>query len=256
MQVREITEAEVKAFKKRGWTYLPHLFDREIAERLHARALELERDKKHHTFYGGKVNSFFRSYPGEDQKSPLVKFMFSPAMGRNSARLLGIPQVRLFSTGGYLLKMPEEAKEQGETAYHQDFLGNPMDRSTFLTVWVALHDIPVAGGTMRFYDRSHRLGVLGQAFADHMDIRVRYRLKNKDLSPPLAMQAGDATVHHSLTVHGAPPNRTANQRWGLAYIYMDADARYDGTPNVFTENIKLERDALFDHPAFPLIPTE
>jgi hypothetical protein len=255
MQIREITGTEIATFREKGWAHLPGLFDRAIAARLHARVLELEREQKHYTYYGDKVNSFFRSYPGEDQKSSLVAFMFSPVMGRNAARLLDIPQVRLFSTGAYLLKMPEVMKEQGPTAYHQDYLGNPMDRSTFLTTWVALHDMPAAAGTMRFYNNSHRMGVLGQAFADEIDIRVRYRLEDSDLSPPLDMQAGDVTVHHSLTVHGAPPNATAQQRWGLAYIYMDADARYNGTPNVFTQGIALERDALFDHPAFPRILT-
>ena len=176
-------------------------------------------------------------------------------MGRNAARLLALPQVRLLSTGGYLLKMPESAQQQYGTLFHQDYPGHAVDRSNFFTVWFALHDMPAEAGAMRFYSRSHMRGVLGQAYIDDMDIRERYKLKDADLSPPLKMRAGDATVHHALTIHGALPNRTAHPRWSYAYIYFDADTRYNGAPDTFTDGVTLEHYALFDHPVFPRIPT-
>lgn len=176
-------------------------------------------------------------------------------MGNNCARFLDVPRIRLLADG-YLLKMPEQGGLHDATLYHQDFPGNPVDRSSFLTVWIALHDMDADQGVMRFYSRSHRLGVFGQVFADGIDLRNRCPdLKEADLSPPMHLRAGDATVHHSLTVHGAPPNRTETPRWAYNILYMESDARYTASPGLFPEGVVLEPFAPFEHSAFPLLPS-
>jgi hypothetical protein len=254
VHVRDVSDDEVSCFQDKGWAFLPGLLDPDSTARLQARALELFHADRHNKDQGARVDRAFRGYMGEGRESPLVAFLFTPAMGRNAARLLDIPQARLLSSG-YLLKMPESASEQQDTIYHQDYPGHAVDRSSFFSMWIALHDMPAAAGTLRFYTGSHRRGVMGQAFVDDMDFRARYKLKDADLSPPLDMRAGDATVHHALTVHGAPANRTSQQRWAYGYILMDADTRHTGAPDTFTDNVKLDPYALFDHPVFPRIPT-
>jgi len=175
-------------------------------------------------------------------------------MASNVSRLLDVSRVRLLADG-YLLKMPESEGYHDGTLYHQDFPGNPVDRSSFLTVWIALHDMVAEQGTMRFYNRSHRLGVLGQVFADGVDLRTRCpALKENDLSAPLQLRAGDATIHHSLAVHGAPPNRTSKPRWAYNMLYMDAQSRYTMSPGMFPEGVSLAPFALFDHSMFPMLP--
>jgi ectoine hydroxylase-related dioxygenase (phytanoyl-CoA dioxygenase family) len=126
-----------------------------------------------------------------------------------------------------------------------------------VTFWIALVDIPAAMGTMRFLSQSHRQGVLGRSFVgdEESDIfESQPWLRRLDLSPPIDLGAGDATVHHALTVHGAPENRADRRRLSLAASYFDADALYTGAEFAYTDNLGLKVDAPLDHPRFPAIP--
>jgi ectoine hydroxylase-related dioxygenase (phytanoyl-CoA dioxygenase family) len=79
-------------------------------------------------------------------------------------------------------------------------------------------------------------------------------LRRLKLSPPLDLGEGDATVHHTLTVHGAPENRTDRRRLSVAASYFDADALYTGAEFAYTDGLGLKVDAPLDHPRFPEIP--
>lgn len=257
MSVRTANEDEVSFFKKNGWVYMPQYVDRATAAHLRGQADEAFREQRRSGDFGEIVDRNFRPFPGEDRDCAFsIEVVQSPVVGDNIARFLSVPQIRLLADG-YLLKMPERRGTHDGTLYHQDFPGNPVDRSSFLTVWIALHDMPAEQGVMQFYNRSHTLGVFGQVFADGVDLRKRCpELKDEDLSPPFDLRAGDATVHHSLTVHGAPPNRTADMRWAYNILYMDARARYTASPGLFPAGVTLEPFALFEHPIFPLLRTD
>ena len=252
MNLRSITAAEVSFFQEHGWAYLPSLVDGDAVTkaRKHAQAAFGEQME-----LGEIVDRCFYRLPGEDRDGTFSKeIICSATMGSNIIRLLNVSRVRLW-TDGPLLKLPEQEGAHDETLYHQDFPGNPYDRSSALTIWIALHDMPAAAGTMRFFNRSHRKGVLGHVFADGVDLRRRCAvLRDEDLSSPLNMRAGDATAHHSLAVHGAPPNRTSDRRWAYIALYMDADARNTGTPGLLPEGISIAPFARFEHPSFPLLP--
>jgi Phytanoyl-CoA dioxygenase (PhyH) len=253
MQARSLSETEVSTFRTRGWAYLPRLIDPEIATRLHDSACQLSRDGRDIRGFGERANRAFRAYPDDGARGGFAEgVILSAVMGVNVARLLNVSRVR-FLSGGFLRK-PPAGDEAGPTPYHQDFPGHAFDRSTFLTFWIALQDLPADSGTLRFFERSHERGVLGNIFADGTDLPSRcLELKNEDLSGPLSLRAGDATVHHALTVHGAPANQTATDRWGYSFIYFDADALYTGGVEVFPEGVALRPMQPFDHPAFPLI---
>jgi hypothetical protein len=255
MSARAATESEVAFFRLNGWVHLPALLNPLATQHLRDRADEaLRRDLRVGDF-GEIVDRNFRPFPGEDRTGDFsLNVVQSAVMADNCARFLCVPRIRLLADG-YLLKMSEQSGVHDGTLYHQDFPGNPVDRSSFLTVWIALHDMAADQGVMRFYNRSHRLGVFGQVFADGIDLRERCAdLDEADLSPPLDLRAGDATVHHSLTVHGAPPNRTDRPRWAYNILYMDATARYTASPGLFPAGVVLAPLAPFEHAAFPLLP--
>jgi hypothetical protein len=257
MTVRPVTAEEVAFFRERGWVHLPGYIDSATAERLRQSGEAKLADPRPRTEFGNIADRAFVNFPGENRQGPLVgHFITSPIMGRNMTRLLRVPQVRLFGDG-YLLKMPEEDGDHDGTPYHQDLPGNPVDRSSFLTLWIALHDMGPEFGTMRFYNRSHRLGVFGQVFADGIDLRKRVpELDDADLSPPLAYRAGDATCHHSMVVHGTVPNTSGQRRWAYNMVYVAASARYTTAPGFFPQDLTLPAHALLDHPLFPILPTE
>jgi ectoine hydroxylase-related dioxygenase (phytanoyl-CoA dioxygenase family) len=131
----------------------------------------------------------------------------------------------------------------------------PMDRSAMLTIWLALADVPADMGSLRFYDGSHRYGILGRSFTRDGDDQLTQHpwIKELELSPPLDLAAGDATVHHALTVHGAPENHRDAPRLSFTVTYFDADALYTGTPYRQTDDLGLVVNRPFDHPKFPMV---
>jgi hypothetical protein len=259
MRLRSITSEEVARFHEEGWAFLPGLVDPPTAAHLYERGQAALRGRgmsqEFDEVVGGIVSRCFRVFEGEDRQSSFAReILLSPIMGDNLVRLLKVSRARVWADT-YLVKLPEKGGRHAATVYHQDFPGNPIDRSNFLAVWVALHDMPAAAGTLRFYKRSHTRGVFGQVFVDGLDVRSRYDLHEEDLSPPLDMRAGDATIHHCLVAHGAPPNRTNQSRWAYQMTYMDADSRYTRSPGPLPEGIAIEPYGLFDDPIFPVVPT-
>jgi hypothetical protein len=253
MGVRDVTETEVAHFHENGWAFLPGLVDKVTIDRVYATADRVW--KSQDTLNHGGADNFFSAIPGDDPNSiERREVLLSPTMGRNLTRLLCIPRIRLFADA-FLVKKPE-AQGHGRTLYHQDFAGQAVDRSNYLSVWIALHDMPAEAGVMRFYSRSHKLGVLGWAFADgiSLDDRCGDLLKDEDLSPARPMKAGDATVHHSLTVHGASANRTSNLRWARSATFIDADARQPGSAAGLPAGVAQKPAALYDDAECPIVP--
>jgi hypothetical protein len=257
VSVRDITDEEADLFQQNGWAHLSGLVDLQTVGLLHRQAEKVLAEQKTERIYGNIVDRSFRDLPGVDRESPQARdMMMAPAMARNMARVLGLRGVRVL-IDGFLLKTPEREGKHDGTIFHQDFPGHPVDRSQFLTLWVALHDLPADGGLVQFYNRSHLQGSRGWVFADSVDLRQRCAdLKDEDLSHPVAMRAGDATIHHSLTVHGAGPNFSANRRWAYTVIYMDPDTRYNGAQGEFRAGTKVEPYAVLDLPIFPLVPMD
>jgi ectoine hydroxylase-related dioxygenase (phytanoyl-CoA dioxygenase family) len=254
MSVRSITAEEVAFFHEKGWAHLPNLVDKAICAQLLKDAEAAHAQRRVSGEFGDIVDRSFASYSTKRQEPYASTVLLSPTMGTNIARLLDVPQVRL-ENDVLLLKLPENSGKHDGTLYHQDFPGHPFDRSNFLTIWVALHDMPAEAGTMRFYEGSHHKGVFGQAYADGICLSKRVKsLREQDLSPPLGLKAGDATAHHCLTVHGTPPNLSNASRWGCAMLYTDADARYSGNAALLKSGVQLDYMAKFEHPAYPLMP--
>ncbi|MGW0803225.1 phytanoyl-CoA dioxygenase family protein [Nonomuraea sp. NPDC002799] len=251
IQVRQATDDEVAFFGEHGWVRLGRLVDPGTAAALRERAAghlsSRARDKR------TPVDQAF----GQSRDVAAADELFgaltmAPAMGSNAARLLrGVRAVRVQVTN----LLVKEAGEHGATEFHQDFPWMPMDRSAMLTVWLALADVPAGMGSLRFYEGSHRLGVLGRSFTRPGDDQLSQHpwLKELELSPPLDLKAGDATVHHALTVHGAPANRHDHPRLSFTVTYFDADALYTGLPYQQTDGLGLQVNRPFEHERFPCL---
>jgi len=252
LSAREITADEVAHFHEQGWAHLPNLVDRAQIERTYKSA-ESMLDKDASLNHGG-AGQFFDAIPGGDSVERQDIFLSAP-MGRGLQRLLGIPAIRLWGDA-FILKKPEAGGHKG-TLYHQDFPGLPIDRSNYLSIWIALHDMPAEAGTLRFYSGSHRLGILGWVFADGISLEQRCaQLRPENLSPLRAMKAGDATIHHSLTVHGAPANGTSRNRWARTAVFMDAEARQKNDVAGLPPGVPRNPAGLFDNPACPIVPSD
>ncbi|MEU4698089.1 phytanoyl-CoA dioxygenase family protein [Nonomuraea dietziae] len=249
MDVRPATDDEVAFFHTNGWVRLPRLLDPAGVAVLRERALARigERSRVHATL----VDQAFGQSRDVAADDPMFGEL-SAALAPNAVRLLhGVASVRLQVTN-LLVKEPGE---HGATEFHQDFPWMPMDRSAMLTIWLALVDVPADMGSLRFYSGSHRHGLLGRSFTRAGDDQLTQHpwLKELETSPPLDLRAGDATVHHALTVHGAPANRRDSPRLSFTATYFDADALYTGMPYGQTDGLGLAVNQPFDHPRFPCL---
>lgn len=247
--VRQATDDEVSFFHDHGWARLDGLVPPQAVADLRERATGYlsERERARATLVD---QAFGQSRDIAETDEAFRALAMSPAMGRNAARLLlGVRAVRVQVTN-LLVKEPGQ---HGATEFHQDFPWMPMDRSAMLTVWLALADVPADMGSLRFYSGSHRYGLLGRSFTRAGDDQITQHpwLKELELSPPLDLKAGDATVHHALTVHGAPANHRDTPRLSFTVTYFDADALYTGTPYRQTDGLGLEVNRPFEHPRFP-----
>ncbi|MFC4014899.1 phytanoyl-CoA dioxygenase family protein [Nonomuraea purpurea] len=249
--VRQVTDDEVAFFEEYGWVRLGRLVDPGAARALRERAggYLADRAKDKRTLVD---QAFGQSRDVASCDEMFGALTMSPAMGRNAVRLLhGVRAVRVQVTN----LLVKEAGEHGATEFHQDFPWMPMDRSAMLTVWLALVDVPADMGSLRFYDGSHRQGLLGRSFTRPGDDQLSQHpwLKALEVSPPLDLEAGDATVHHALTVHGAPANRHDRPRLSFTVTYFDADALYTGLPYKQTDGLGLRVNRPFEHERFPCL---
>ncbi|PRX64284.1 phytanoyl-CoA dioxygenase PhyH [Nonomuraea fuscirosea] len=247
--MRQASDDEAAFFHEHGWVRLGRLVEPDLAAELRERALRRldARSRSHETLVD---QAFGQSRDIAASDELFGALTLSPGMGRTAVRLLrGVRAVRVQVTN----LLVKEAGEHGATEFHQDFPWMPMDRSAMLTVWLALADVPADMGSLRFYSGSHRHGLLGRSFTRPGDDQLSQHpwLKELELSPPLDLKAGDATVHHALTVHGAPANRHDRPRLSFTVTYFDADALYTGLPYRQTDGLGLRVNQPFEHERFP-----
>ncbi|THH34364.1 phytanoyl-CoA dioxygenase family protein [Aliishimia ponticola] len=139
----------------------------------------------------------------------------------------------------FLIKEPGTSTP---TVWHHDQTYWPVAGDQVCTMWVALDPVTKETGAVEYVKGSHRWGqrYKAESFVD----KDRYK---EDLPPVpdidsmrddldlimFEMQPGDVTVHHGLTVHGAPGN-SRNDQSRRAYVMRmaGADVTYDPRPNL------------------------
>jgi len=253
---RRVTDAEVAHFRANDWVHLPGYVLPEYVRRLHEHILSIE------SRGAADVNPVFAKKAPFDwrlgdairDESPAHAFL-SPRNGENAARLLDVQSVR-FLKDKWMIKQPQATSGQGPTSYHQDFPALGLDRSKHIVIWISIVAQPAQAGLLRFRSKSHHLGSLGRNYEDEFDIHEKYpALKKLEFSPAWDMQAGDATVHGALMVHGAPANTTSSPRYACGIQYFDAEALFTGAVSTAFEFIRkdLQPNKPVDHPQTPIV---
>jgi ectoine hydroxylase-related dioxygenase (phytanoyl-CoA dioxygenase family) len=155
-----------------------------------------------------------------------------PRLGAVAEELAGMP-LRIW--GGEVAAKPPD--ETAMTGLHDDLSFALLDARITLNAWVALGDVPAERGCLRFLPGSHRrpgpyrvdLPLTGIDFAAHLfgywpDLEWSRRVT-------VPLRAGDATFHHSRTVHEAGGNHTDEIRLGFIVTFTDAEATYRPHPD-------------------------
>ena len=151
-----------------------------------------------------------------------------PALLDAVEALIG-PNLLVWNTA-VMMKQPRQA---GFVTWHQDALYWGNDPAHVVTAWVALTESDPENGCLRMFPGSHRWGVLAHVDtfgADNMLSRgqkVIEELEDRDATD-IVLRPGEASVHHTVTVHGSEPNRSERPRIGFAITYVVPEATLTG----------------------------
>ncbi|WIY26148.1 phytanoyl-CoA dioxygenase family protein [Parasedimentitalea psychrophila] len=128
-------------------------------------------------------------------------------------------------------------KEPGSdktVSWHQDItywgMGETNDE---VTAWVALSDVSVEAGCMRFIPGSHTNGIVGHTdtFSASNLLSRGQEIDGIDESNARhgPLRPGEMSLHHGRCFHASGPNQSTDRRIGLAIRYVTPEVR-DGLP--------------------------
>lgn len=124
-------------------------------------------------------------------------------------------------------------KEPGDgthVTWHQDITYWGMgETNEEVTAWLALSDVTVEAGCMRFIPGSHKNGIVDHTdtFADDNLLSRGQHITNVDetAAVPGPLQPGEISLHHGRTFHASAPNRSHDRRVGVAIRYVTPGVR-------------------------------
>ncbi len=266
----ELSPETIAQYRKEGWTRVDQVIPREHALMLGEKFLAAVKaaEEQEQLEAGANEKQNYAKDPKYRKQHILHRENMMPEevvaatrcrrVGSVAAQLLGVPKVQMFRTTVFEKK--PQSGGGGETTLHQDYPYIPVDRSGSLTIWIALSDLPASSGTMQFVPHSHVEGNLGRdrTFANPENYdRITELMEERGwaLTPAQSLKAGDATIHHDLTIHAAGVNQSDRSRLGLGTIYMDSRCLFTGAPNPLTDGLGLKLNHPFDQSIYPVIPS-
>ncbi len=226
---------QVEEFENNGVVVLRNVF-RDWIERLSAGVERNFRDPgPHFRSYtrDGDEGSFYGDYCNWQRVPEYREFLFHSPLGNIASRLMQSKTLRLFHEH-VLVKEPGTSNK---TPWHQDQPYYCVDGRLNCSFWIPLDPVPKAT-CPEFILGSHQWGrtfrpkkFVGHDY-DHSDPmledipdidskRAQYSILTSELEP------GDAVAFNYMTVHGAPPNRSAtHRRRAFAARLLGDDAVY------------------------------
>jgi ectoine hydroxylase-related dioxygenase (phytanoyl-CoA dioxygenase family) len=179
-----------------------------------------------------RVMAAVRELPYEDQLIHVVEITLmhrafedlvrDPRIVDRVAALIG-PDLQLVHSK---LAAKPLTKGTGAFYWHQDFAYSPHSNSDVVTVAVMLDDATPDNGCMYAVRGSHRIGPLSHEVDGWF---VGSAAKSLELATPentvgLTPRAGGISIHHCLTLHSSPVNRSGEPRRAIVFMYRAADA--------------------------------
>jgi len=218
-----LSSDQIEAYAKNGVLHPIAVFSPERAAQLRADIEDLE--DLHGAGAGGHdLNQFFRvngqlviPLLAEIARAPEILDAVESILGEN----LLVWSVELF------------IKEPGAgtvVSWHQDLTYWGMgETDEELTAWLALSDVSVEAGCMRFIPGSHTNSIVEHAdtFNDKNLLSRGQEIigideENAEFGP---LKPGEMSFHHGRTFHASSPNTSDDRRIGVAIRYVTPDVR-------------------------------
>jgi ectoine hydroxylase-related dioxygenase (phytanoyl-CoA dioxygenase family) len=228
---------------REGYLFLRGLFDREVIHQIRLQALEICREAgllREGTPLEDAIPAKARDEVPDSVLAPVRRKLFgleavhvffhSPPITDVMQKLIGEPIVPHVHKQVRLQFPVTPGTPAQTTAPHQDFVYNQGTLDVY-TCWVPLGDVPRAFGGLQVLPGSHKHGILDVQRPPDGSITLTVdetALAGEWVSPDYHM--GDAILFHSLTLHGAPENRSNALR-------LSMDCRYQAIAQPFSEKL-------------------
>lgn len=139
------------------------------------------------------------------------------------------PDILIYMTTFFI----KEPNTEGITGWHQDATYFGLRPYEHVSAWIALSPATNESGCMRFVSGSHLYGQLDHRA--HSDAKI-LNTGGQQLSADYAkedtvaapLQPGEFSLHHTLTIHHSPSNKSDDRRIGFAVSYIPARCRHIG----------------------------
>jgi len=181
--------------------------------------------------------------------------VFHPAVTVPLAQLLGVERLRFWHDQVFW----KPAQHPAVVPWHQDW--SYWQRTTpenHITMFIALDDSDEENGCLHVIPGSHRWSSLPAVeFGGGLD-QLKEHLSDSEQAEfhptPLHLRAGEASIHHSSTVHGSFANRSDHPRRGVVLNFMGPDTRCadPGAPPLAGCPL-FEAGALIEGEFFPIV---
>ncbi len=210
-------------YKADGVLHPVPVFSQEEALSLRAAVEALEAD--HGAGAGGHdLNQFFR-VNGQLVIPLLAEIARTPAILDAVEGVLG-PNLLVWSVELFI-------KEPGDgniVSWHQDITYWGMgETDEEVTAWLALSDVSVEAGCMRFIPGSHKGGIVDHhdTFSDSNLLSRGQEIAAVDeaMAVPGPLNPGEMSLHHGRCFHASAPNRSQDRRIGVAIRYVTPEVR-------------------------------
>jgi hypothetical protein len=217
-RVRRLTAQQVEDYNRNGFVRRFRAYSAEQISSIRAyfdRLLEK-------TIAGGgnsySISTAHMKYGG------VYDILTNPVIIDHVADLLGDDVVAWGSH--FFCKMPGDGKA---VAWHQDASYWPLSPSHAVTVWLAIDDADLDNGCMKFIAGSHHFGHLTYRQSSPEEHNVLDQtVENAESFGTIVvddLQAGEASIHNDLLLHGSDANLSTRRRCGLTLRYAHASVR-------------------------------
>ena len=238
--IRAITQDEINTFDVDGVVCLRQFFDTNTVELLQEIAEEniLNPSPMAIDASQGGTGRFFGDTFVWAHHPHLKEFVWHSPAADMAKEILQSNKINVIFDQ-FLIKDPGTSTP---TLWHHDQTYWPVAGSQVATMWIALDPVTNATGAVEYIKGSHKWGKRFKAVSfkdknmykeDLPEVTDIAANRDKYEFIQYEMEAGDCTLHHGLTLHGAPGNSSQTQK-RRAYIIRWAgdDVTYDPRPNL------------------------
>lgn len=207
-----LTETEVRDAREHAWSVLRGVYETGVAPRTNTGGADIDNHPP-----------YIESQMPQDADDRLREIMGSSRMAEWAAEVTGAKRLKVFN----FMVMAKYPRSSTKTVvgWHQDRrYFEKIINGRSVNLWVALDDVPVELGPLRFVPGSHKWDALYQTgFFEHDIDRQREEIKvpeGKEWSElDSVLPAGWASAHHTHLLHGSGMNSGDRPRISMLLNY-------------------------------------